>query len=66
MGTEKGFDFSLKFGGMPGVVGVAGVGKLASSVTLKSLSFSGFGAGEIGRDGGFWTLETAVVTYVGG
>lgn len=39
--------------GVDGAVGVPGaVG--ASWMGLKSLSFSGFGAGEMDRDGGFW------------
>lgn len=43
--------------------GVVGVETVVSCVTLKSLSLSGFGAGEIGREGGL--LARAAGTGVG-
>jgi len=49
------------------VVGVVGVVLLASCVvTLKSLSLSGLGAGEIGRDGGLLGTVPGIVTALGG
>ena len=38
--------------GLAGTSGVVGFGGATSLANLKSRSLSGFGAGEIGRDGG--------------
>lgn len=57
--------FSLSLAGTTGVDGVVGVAADVSCVTLKSLSLSGFGAGEIGREGGLLARATGMGAGLG-